>query len=246
MFERSRTFSRFQTGGNRVLSIHLGYVPYLEPEGKETRRGWAVAVAAAVLLHIGFFVVVLPEARTEPRSLGPPRPVYVVRQVRFKPPPPVQQQVPQRKEKRRIVPIPDPTPDEPEPIRVAEVEIPEVDYFSDDDALFGIPEGPPGPGMGGPGPLRLTGDIVPPVKIHYPVPRYTEEGRQARIQGVVILEAVVDAAGDVRNVKVLKGLEMGLTESAVETAREWKFKPATLNGEPVAVYFNLTIRFSLQ
>jgi protein TonB len=63
---------------------------------------------------------------------------------------------------------------------------------------------------------------------------------------VVILEAVIDAEGAVRRVRVLKGLPAGLSESAVETVKQWKFKPATLEGQPVAVIFNLTVSFSLQ
>ena len=45
---------------------------------------------------------------------------------------------------------------------------------------------------------------------------------------------------------VLKGLPMGLSEAAEEAVKRWKFKPATLNGKPVSVYFNLTVNFQLQ
>jgi len=151
---------------------------------------------------------------------------------------------PQKRERKRTIPIPDPTPEEPEPIRLAEIEVPDLELT--DDLVFGIPDTPPGPGIVGGQPMRLGDGIDPPVKIHYPQPKYTEEGRLSRIQGVVILEAVIDAAGDVHNVKVLKGLPMGLSEAAVEAARQWKFKPATLDGRPVPVFLNLTIRFSLQ
>ena len=95
-------------------------------------------------------------------------------------------------------------------------------------------------------PLKVGGDVLPPQKLYGPQPFYTEKAKRDRIQGVVILEAVVDEKGRVRAVKVLKGLPGGLTESAVNTVKKWRFKPATNNGEPVAVYFNLTTRFSLQ
>jgi protein TonB len=94
--------------------------------------------------------------------------------------------------------------------------------------------------------VALGGSIKPPIKTYFPQPRYTEEARQAQVQGVVILEAVIDAKGNVSRVKVLKGLAAGLTASATETAKQWKFKPATLEGKPVAVFFVLTISFSLQ
>ena len=56
----------------------------------------------------------------------------------------------------------------------------------------------------------------------------------------------IDEQGNVTDVSVLKGLPMGLSEAAVEAVKQWKYKPATLNGKPVAVYFNLTVNFQLQ
>ena len=58
--------------------------------------------------------------------------------------------------------------------------------------------------------------------------------------------AVIDEKGEVAEIEVLKGLGLGLTESAVETVRGWKFEPATRAGEPVAVYMNLVVSFRLQ
>jgi periplasmic protein TonB len=247
MFEESSTFQRFSGDGGSVLRVHLGHVPYLPDDDRDEKRWKRIAVVGAVLFHVLLFAVQIPASQIEPRQPGTQRPVYVVRQVRFKPPKPaVAQELPKPKERRRVIPIPDPTPDEPEPIRTPEIEAPEYDPLSTDDVYYGIPDAPPGEGIVGGAPLRLTGDISPPVKIYYPQPKYTEEGRLSRIQGVVILEAIIDAAGDVHSVKVLKGLPMGLSESAVDTAKQWKFQPATQAGRPVPVYLNLTIHFSLQ
>jgi TonB family protein len=246
MFEKSHTLGKYRQS-SKVLRMNLGYVPYIEPETKEDKRPMKIAIALAIVVHVVFFAMTIPEGRETPMRIGKQKSVYVVKQVRFKPPPPrAEQQIPQKKERKRVIPIPDPTPEEPEPIRVAEIEAPEVDLVGDSDVIFGIPEGPPGPGTSGGPALRMDGNITPPVKIHAPTPRYTEEGRQSRVQGVVILEAIIDDQGNVDSVKVLKGLPHGLSESAVATAREWKYKPAMLDGEPVAVFFNLTIRFSLQ
>ena len=77
-------------------------------------------------------------------------------------------------------------------------------------------------------------------------PQYTEIARKARIQGVVILQTIIDKDGNITDVKVLKGLPMGLTEAATTAVTQWKHNPATLNGKPVAVYFNLTVNFQLQ
>lgn len=245
MFERSNSWQRLGGQSDKTLKVHLGYLPELPEEDPAEKRTLRTAVVAAVVAHLVFFAIQFPAARAVLRPAGPAKPVYVVKQVRFTPPPPKAEQVqPKKKEKRKVIPIPDPTPEEPEPIRVAEFEAPEIDLDAS-GVVFGIPDAPPTDGPTGPV-LQLTGNITPPEKIFYPTPRYTEEGRQARVQGVVILEAVVDAEGNVTRVKVLKGLPHGLSEQAVETAKQWRFRPAKLAGEPVAVYLNLTIRFSLQ
>jgi len=62
----------------------------------------------------------------------------------------------------------------------------------------------------------------------------------------VIVEAIIDKNGNVDHVKVLKGLPMGLSDEAEAAVRKWKFRPGTLNGEPVDVIFNLTVNFTLQ
>jgi periplasmic protein TonB len=85
-----------------------------------------------------------------------------------------------------------------------------------------------------------------PNKISAPQPQYTEIARKARIQGVVIVQAIINKQGNVTDVKVLKGLPMGLDQAAVDAIRKWKFEPATLNGKPVDVYYNLTVNFTLQ
>lgn len=210
-------------------------------EYEEDRKIMRFATVAAIILHVIFFAIRFPELAAS-SSFEPEKPkVYVVQQVRFRPPPPQQQpEIPKPKAKK--VPIPDPTPDEPEPIRLPEEMEPDVDIPV--DVVFDIPEGPPPAEPEGP--IHVGGDVQPPVKIHAPEPHYTEIARKARIQGVVIVQAIIDKEGNVTNVKVLKGLPMGLDQAAVDAIKKWKFKPATLNGKPVAVYYNLTVNFTLQ
>jgi TonB family protein len=77
-------------------------------------------------------------------------------------------------------------------------------------------------------------------------PVYTELARKARVQGIVIIEAIIDRNGNVTDARVLKPLPMGLDQQALDAVRKWKFKPGTLNGQPVPVIYNLTVNFRLQ
>jgi protein TonB len=227
-----------ENAGSTASQERLETYMYEEAEDNRTLR-WAVIVA--IIFHLGLVVVNLPELRSATNVAAEKPKVYVVQQVRFKPPPPQEQkQLPKPKSKK--VPIPDPTPDEPEPIRLEEPETFDIPVV--DDLVIGIPEAPPEPEPDGP--IYVTGDVQKPEKISAPAPQYTEIARKARIQGVVIVQAIIDEQGNVTNVQVLKGLPMGLSEAAVDAVKQWKFKPATLNSKPVAVYFNLTVNFQLQ
>jgi len=223
-------------------------VPHFLLAQEEDRRPLVWGTAVAVVLHLVLLLVTLPQIRQEIRAVQRLQKVYVIQAVRFKPPAPTQAEAAPPQRKARKIPVPDPTPDLPEPILTERyaappIELPEI---GDGIAFASIPEAPPGPG-GGPGTaFQMGGDIAPPVKVFGPQPGYTEEARQARIQGVVILQAIIDVLGNVTQVKVLKGLPEGLAESAVSTVQTWRFRPATLEGEPVPVYYNFTVNFSLQ
>ena len=95
-------------------------------------------------------------------------------------------------------------------------------------------------------PLRVGGAVTRPEIINQVRPVYTELARRARVTGTVIVEAIIDTAGNVTNVRVLKGLPMGLDKAAVEAVQRWKFKPATLEGKAVKVYYVLTVNFQVQ
>ncbi len=93
--------------------------------------------------------------------------------------------------------------------------------------------------------LGVGGDVKAPVVINRVEPIYPEEARKARIMGIVIVRAVISRDGVVKDVQVLKPLPFGLDQAAVDAVKQWTFKPATLEGKPVDVYFNLTINFKL-
>jgi len=102
-----------------------------------------------------------------------------------------------------------------------------------------------GEGTGDGGPLRVGGDVKAPTVTQRIQPEYTSAAKSARVAGIVIVEAIIDRNGNVDKVNVIKGLPMGLSESAINAVKGWKFRPGTLNGRPVDVIFNLTVVFTL-
>jgi protein TonB len=65
------------------------------------------------------------------------------------------------------------------------------------------------------------------------------------VEGVVILEATIDAGGQVQAVQLLRSAPL-LDQAALEAVRQWRYEPATLNGEPVPVIMTITVRFALR
>lgn len=94
--------------------------------------------------------------------------------------------------------------------------------------------------------LRFNGSMTRPKQISGRQPRFTELARRSGTQGSVILEAVIDERGRVRDVRILKGLPMGLDQEAVAAVRDWVFEPARLGERPVKVYYTLTVHFEIQ
>jgi periplasmic protein TonB len=109
----------------------------------------------------------------------------------------------------------------------------------------GVIGGVPG-GMGEETPMRITAEVKQPVLVTKVEPPYPEIARKARIQGVVILEAVITKTGTVEEVKVLRSLHPILDQAAINAVKQWRYQPATLNGRPVKVYFTVTVKFTLR
>ncbi|MGD0508131.1 MAG: energy transducer TonB [Terriglobales bacterium] len=75
-------------------------------------------------------------------------------------------------------------------------------------------------------------------------PQYPDDAKQARIQGQVVLTAVIDKNGDVENLTLVSGHPL-LAPAAIEAVKQWKYKPYLLNGQPVAVETQVTVSFQL-
>jgi len=168
-----------------------------------------------------------------------------------------------------VQPTAETVPDHP-PTPTANTEVVEdLGPVSEDATSDGPGDGPgpggpgTGPGPGGPNvgpgggdgpsigvadeqPIRFTVGMTRPEPVHQVQPRYTELARRAGVQGTVIVEAIIDEQGNVDNVRVLRGLPMGLDREAVTAVQQWKFRPAMMGSKPVKIYFTLTVNFTIQ
>jgi protein TonB len=104
---------------------------------------------------------------------------------------------------------------------------------------------PPPPPVAPTEPIRPGGAISRPERTHYVAPDYPPLARAARVEGTVILEAVLDAEGNVRQARVLRSVPL-LDASALDAVRQWRFTPTRLNGIPVPVVMTVTVVFSLR
>jgi protein TonB len=145
----------------------------------------------------------------------------------------------------------------------------DIPIANDDGAQDAAPSGPYIPGAAGPGsrdgvpdaigigtrpimpaspapaaaPIRIShiseGDLV-----HKVLPTYPPLARNVRIQGQVVLQAVISKQGIIENLRLLSGHPM-LVPAAIEAVRQWRYRPYVLNNEPVEVETLITVNFSL-
>jgi TonB family protein len=87
--------------------------------------------------------------------------------------------------------------------------------------------------------------ITRPVPLLEPEAKYPKAARKQGLTGVCLVGLIVDANGMPQNVHILKSLEPSLDQSAVESVRKYRFKPATKDGVPVAVEVNIEVNFRL-
>jgi TonB family protein len=106
-----------------------------------------------------------------------------------------------------------------------------------------------GGGFGG-GAYQIGNGVTSPVLIKEVKPNYTGDAMRAKLQGVVEMEAVVlpDGTVDPNRIKITRSLDstFGLDQQAVIAVKQWRFRPGTLKGQPVAVIVNVELTFTLR
>jgi protein TonB len=126
----------------------------------------------------------------------------------------------------------------------------------------GVPGGIPGGQMGGviggiisstpvavpkvatPQRVRVSAGVTSGLLVRRVQPNYPPLARQARIQGTVVLHAVISKDGSIENLTLVSGHPM-LAPAAIEAVKQWKYKPYLLNGEPVEVDTEVQVNFTL-
>tara|TARA_Y100000031_G_scaffold134167_1_gene156480 strand:+ start:93 stop:569 length:477 start_codon:yes stop_codon:yes gene_type:complete len=109
----------------------------------------------------------------------------------------------------------------------------------------GLPEAPPPPPPPPTEPIRVGGNIKPPERVRNVNPIYPAIAQSARVQGIVIIEAVIGPDGRVTDARVLRSIPL-LDASALDAVRQWEYTPTLLNGIPVPVIMTVTVNFTLQ
>ena len=94
------------------------------------------------------------------------------------------------------------------------------------------------------GAVRVGGQIKEPKKLKNVAPEYPDIAKQARVQGIVILECTISPQGRVTDVKVLRSIPL-LDEAARAAVLQWVYSPTLLNGVPVPVIMTVTVNFKL-
>lgn len=244
------------------------------------RRPLRVAAVLAFIFHVLLLVMSFPFWGET--ALEVTREVFVIKQLarpavlsgaagRPEAAPPKPKPVVPKPEPK-LVPIPDPTPAAPEPIRKEVLDVPKVIEQVDLELNIGditAPPGPPSRGGQGDGPLegqgvaaepgpgtgsgdgdgvyRVGGGVSQPQILVQTTPSYTDDAIKAKVQGVVVLQAIIRKNGRADSLKVIRGLGFGLEESAIkEIAANWRFKPGTRNGQPVDVLATIEVIFNLR
>lgn len=104
----------------------------------------------------------------------------------------------------------------------------------------GLPAEPPAPVQA----VRVGGQIKEPTKTKHVPPVYPDIAKQARVQGIVILECTISPQGKVTDHKILRGIPL-LDQAAIDAVKQWQYTPTLLNGVPVPVIMTVTVNFKL-
>jgi protein TonB len=223
-----------------------------DTKSHKSQKGKTLPISLALHALALLFIIIVPIL--QPAEL--PEPTSVVKAFFVEPapaPPPAPRAAVSK-------PIPKPVMDEA-PKFTAPVAVPDqikpeegIDLGVEGGVPGGVEGGVPGGVVGGvvggiqeAAPVqavRVGGQIKEPKKLKAVPPVYPDIAKQARVQGVVILECTISPQGKVTNVNVLRGIPL-LDAAAIDAVKQWVYTPTLLNGVPVPVIMTVTVNFKL-
>jgi protein TonB len=226
----------------------------------KTKQSYTLPVSIAIHALVLLLVVVVPLLTSQDL----PEPTSVVKaffvEPAAAPPPPPPPPPPAPRQPNTPKPVSTPVPTENKfqaPIETPEQVKPDegIDLGVEGGVPGGVEGGVPGGVVGGvvgglpdapppPQAVRVGGQIKEPKKLKHVNPAYPDIAKQARVQGVVILECTISPQGKVTDVKVLRGIPL-LDSAAIEAVKQWVYSPTLLNGVPVPVIMTVTVNFRL-
>ena len=106
-------------------------------------------------------------------------------------------------------------------------------------------EAPPAQPIAPPEPVAVADLLRPPVRTRYVMPVYPDIARAARVQGVVVIEAIIGIDGTIEQARVLRSNPL-LEQAALAAVKGWEYTPTLLNGRPTPVIMTVTVNFRLQ
>lgn len=217
---------------------------YMQADG-EHAASLKRAGIVALIFHFLVLMLVVPMAGPDVVPFEQTSAITVKRYTPPAAPKQVQKKVATKK-RATVVPIPDPTPEDPEPIEPEEgmeVELGEFDV----EFAVGEPMGAPAGAGARQGAYRAgDGGVASPVVVRQVDPEYTPEATRKGIQGEVWIEAVVDTEGRVIEPRLLRGLpDEELNRRAMEAIQRWVFRPGMKDGQPVPVIAVFTVTYRL-
>ncbi len=224
-------------------------------EKKKTNTGWSVILSAIVQISALLVLILIPLIYTQalPKAMlatllvAPPPPPPP-------PPPPVKEII---KPVARLIQSgklmqPRAIPKDVAVFKEAELP-PDVVNNTNQSGVFG---GIPGQGImaengpvlppkpAAPARIKQGGEVTAASIITQTRPAYPALARQARIQGTVVLHAIIDKEGKVAQLEVVSGHPL-LVQSAIEAVKQWRYKPTQLNGDPVEVDTTIQVTFTM-
>ena len=192
------------------------------------RRWLTRSLVGALALHATVLVARMPDWGPDPvRVDAPQEQAMKIQFLRPPPPPPKTPEKPPEPETKKI-PKPDPTPDKPEPVKAPPPAPPEP------------PEPAPPAPVQETGPIRVSAGQGPGL-IKKVEPRYPPIAQSARIEGTVVVDAVIRKDGTVSDVTVLRSSSKMFDQACIDAVRQWRFTPS-----PQDVVLTVTVNFTLR